>query len=119
MLILGNTIAMNVRERTNEYGVLRAIGFQPRHIAAFVLGEGITVGAMGGGLGLLISYPIVQRGFGRFLEENMGAFFPYFRISASTTVAALILAILLAASAALLPAYRASKLDVVSAFHPG
>ena len=27
MLILGNTIAMGVRERTSEYGVLRAIGF--------------------------------------------------------------------------------------------
>ena len=32
MLILGNTIAMGVRERTHEYGVLRAIGFLPRHV---------------------------------------------------------------------------------------
>jgi putative ABC transport system permease protein len=29
MLILGNTIAMGTRERTGEYGVLRAIGFLP------------------------------------------------------------------------------------------
>ncbi len=34
MLILGNTIAMGVRERTSEYGVLRAIGFLPEHVAA-------------------------------------------------------------------------------------
>ena len=44
MLILGNTIAMGVRERTHEYGVLRAIGFLPRHIAALVLGEAATIG---------------------------------------------------------------------------
>ena len=29
MLILGNTFAMGVRERTTEYGVLRALGFMP------------------------------------------------------------------------------------------
>src|SRR5215208_4108582 len=34
VLILGNTIAMAVRERTVEYGCLRAIGFRARHIAA-------------------------------------------------------------------------------------
>ena len=40
-LIVGNTIAMGVRERTNEYGVLRAIGFLPGHIARFILVEGV------------------------------------------------------------------------------
>ncbi len=43
-LIVGNTIAMGVRERTNEYGVLRAIGFLPKHIAQFVLGEAAAIG---------------------------------------------------------------------------
>ena len=38
MLILANTIAMSVRERTHEYGVLRAIGFPPGHILGFILG---------------------------------------------------------------------------------
>ncbi len=37
MLILGNTIAMGVRERTNEYGVLRAIGFLPGHVALWIV----------------------------------------------------------------------------------
>jgi putative ABC transport system permease protein len=115
MLILGNTIAMGVRERTNEYGVLRAIGFLPRHIAGFVLGEAFAIGALGGIVGLLIGYPFVEKGLGRFLEENMGAFFPFVRISATTAGAALALSLLLALAAALIPAYRASKLDVVDA----
>jgi ABC-type antimicrobial peptide transport system permease subunit len=33
-LILANTIAMSVRERTHEYGVLRAVGFSAGHVAA-------------------------------------------------------------------------------------
>jgi putative ABC transport system permease protein len=113
VLILGNTIAMAVRERTSEYGVLRAIGFRPRHIAAFVLGEALTIGVLGGGLGLLISYPLIEKGLGRVIEETMGGVFPYFRIANSTAVAAVILAAALGMLAAALPAYRAAKLNVV------
>ena len=47
-LILGNTIAMGVRERTSEYGVLRAIGFLPRHIALWIVGESLAMGVLGG-----------------------------------------------------------------------
>lgn len=115
MLILGNTIAMGVRERTHEYGVLRAIGFLPKHLVLFVLGEAGTIGILGGLVGLGLSYPIVERGLGRFLEENMGAFFPYFRIEPTTAIAALLLAIALGLLAAALPAYQASKLNVVNA----
>jgi len=112
-LILGNTIAMGVRERTNEYGVLRAIGFLPRHIAGFVIGETVTIGACGGGLGLLIAYPLINGGVGRFLEENMGGMFPFFRISTSTAIMAMALAMGLGVVAAALPAWRAARLDVV------
>jgi putative ABC transport system permease protein len=113
MLILGNTIAMGVRERTSEYGVLRAIGFRPGHLVFFVLTEAAVTGLIGGVAGLLLSYPVVERGMGRFLEENMGAYFPFFRIEAQTAVAALVLAALLGFAAAAIPAYRASKLNVI------
>lgn len=113
MLILGNTIAMGVRERTSEYGVLRAIGFRPGHLVFFVLTEAAVTGLIGGVAGLLLSYPVVERGMGRFLEENMGAYFPFFRIEPQTAVAALVLAALLGFAAAAIPAYRASKLNVI------
>lgn len=114
-LILGNTIAMGVRERTNEYGVLRAIGFQPRHLVLFIVGEAATVGLLAGLLGLGLSYPIVELGMGRFLEENMGSFFPYFRIDRLTMIAAIALSVGLSVAASLIPAYRASKLSVTDA----
>lgn len=113
MLILGNTIAMGVRERTKEYGTLRAIGFLPRHLGIFVLGEATAVGALGGVLGLLLSYPIVELGMGRFIEENMGSFFPYFRVSGGTAATALALALAMSVVAGILPAIGASRLRVV------
>lgn len=114
MLILGNTIAMSVRERVNEHGVLLALGFRPKHIALFVMGEGLAIGLLGGVVGLLISYPFIN-GMGRWIEDNMGAWFPHFQIPVDLAITALLLAMLLAGLAAVIPAYRASRLDVIDA----
>ena len=115
MLILGNTIAMGVRERTREYGVLLALGFRPGHIVSFVIGERVAVGLLGGLAGIALSYPIVQQAMGRWLEENMGSWFPYFRIPVTVAASAVVIAIVLGLVAALIPAWRASKLDAVEA----
>ena len=115
MLILGNTIAMGVRERTSEYGVLRAIGFLPRHISLWIVGESLALGVLGGVWGLVLAWPIINLGFGRFVEENMGGFFPYFRLETANMLLGLGLAALLGAGASILPAWRASKVHVVDA----
>ncbi len=114
-LILGNTIAMGVRERTNEYGAMRALGFSRAHLFGFVLGESIAAGLIGGGMGILISYPIVERGMGRWLEENMGAYFPYFRIELPTLGLAISLVLVLSVLSGALPAWQASRLRVTDA----
>jgi putative ABC transport system permease protein len=113
MLILGNTIAMGVRERTREYGVLRALGFSRGHIRVFVIGEALTVGALSGAVGLLIAYPVIQFVVSRVLEENMGSMFPYFRLSAGTALVAVALSIALGAISSLVPAQQASKLSII------
>ena len=115
MLILGNTIAMGVRERTHEYGVLRAIGFLPKHLSSFVVGEAIVIGFLGGALGIGIGYPLINQGVGRFIEENFTGFFPYFRVDNFDAGLAVALSILLAVVAAIVPAYQVSKLQVVDA----
>jgi putative ABC transport system permease protein len=111
-LILGNTIAMGVRERTNEYGVLRAIGFLPRHVALFILGEAATIGILGGGLGVLFGSAFVN-GFGKWLEENMAGFFPSFKVTPLTAASAFLLATALGVIASAVPAWRASRLSVI------
>ena len=90
MLILGNTIAMGVRERTTEYGVLRALGFQPGHIRTFIIGEALTLSLIAGVFGLVLASFVVN-GLGSWLEENMGQFFPSFRMSPVTAVLAVTL----------------------------
>jgi putative ABC transport system permease protein len=115
MLILGNTVAMGVRERTGEYAVLRAIGFLPRHLVTLVVGEAAVLGLAGGAAGLGIAYPFLDFGLGRFVEENFGQFFPFFRLTAATAVLAIALAIALGVVASAIPAVRAYRLQVVDA----
>ncbi len=114
-LVLGNTIAMGVRERTNEYGVLKALGFSNGHVVGFIVTEALVIGAAGGALGLALGYPFIEQGLGRFLEENMGSFFPFFRIDPRTSVAAMILALVLAGLASVVPALSAARLKTVDA----
>ena len=115
LMILGNTISMGVRERTREYAVLRAIGFLPWHIRLFVLGEAGALGIVAGLVGILAAYPFVNNVMGRAIEENAGAFFPYFRVAPHTAIAAVVIAILLSTVAALIPAIQAGRISVTDA----
>lgn len=115
MMILGNTIAMGVRERTREYAVLRAIGFMPSHIRLFVVGEAATLGLASGLAGVALGYPVVDRLMGRAIEENMGAWFPYFRVEPTTLVATVTVAVVLSTLAALVPGIQAGRIVVTEA----
>lgn len=115
LLILGNTIAMGVRERTREYAVLRAIGFEPWHIRFFVIAEAAALGIVAGLVGIAIAYPFVNDVMGRALEENMGAMFPYFRVEPATAALAVAIAVVLAVGASLIPSIQAGRVSVIEA----
>ena len=114
-LIIGNTIAMGVRERTAEYGVLRAIGFLPGHVALWVVAESLVMAALGGALGVALATPFINLFVGRVIEETMGSIFPYFRLEPANMLLALVLSALLGAAASAIPAWRASRLHVIDA----
>jgi putative ABC transport system permease protein len=114
-LILANTIAMAVRERTHEYGVLRAIGFQPGHVVAFVLGEAFFIGALGGLVGILLTLLLINGVIGPAIEENMGAWFPYFRAPLTVIAMAFGAATLAGLIAGAYPAWTASRRKVTDA----
>ena len=115
LLVLGNTIAMGVRERTKEYAVLHAIGFEPWHVRFFVIAEAATLGIVSGAVGVGLAYPFVNNVLGRFIEEEMGAMFPYFRVEPGTVVLAFVIAIALAAVASLVPSIQAGRVSVTDA----
>jgi putative ABC transport system permease protein len=115
MLVLGNTIAMGVRERTSELATMRAIGFLPGHIRLFILGEAALLGAIGGAVGLVFGLVFVNVMFGRVIEENMGQFFPVFRVPVLVAVVAFFLSLGLGLLASLWPAEGAARLRVTEA----
>lgn len=115
LLILGNTIAMAVRERTTEYGVLRAIGFRAKHIAAFVVGESLTIGLIGGAIGLGLAQLFINLMLGPAIEENLGSLLPHFQVPPHLFVLGIAVAAVLSFVAAALPALAASRLKVTDA----
>ena len=52
LLVMGNTMAMTVRERTKEVGTLKAIGFQRHTIAGLFLGEALLLAIIGAVIGI-------------------------------------------------------------------
>jgi putative ABC transport system permease protein len=113
-LIVGLVIYLGVRERTSEYGVMKAIGFQPSHVLSVVLGEAAALGLLGGLVGTGLS-TLAIGGLGPALEEMMPGFFPYFRVQWGNVAIALAAATALGTLAGVLPARRALRMKVVDA----
>src|SRR5215831_5744474 len=82
-LIIGNTIAMAVRERGSEVAILKALGFSGGRLAILITVESMVLAFLGGLFGVAMALPIIN-GFGKFLEANMGGFFPVFYLTNQT-----------------------------------
>jgi putative ABC transport system permease protein len=113
MSIVGNTLAMNVRERTHEYGVMRAIGFDGRQIGLLVLGEAALIGLLGAAIGVGVSYPLFEKVVSRVLRDSFQ--FPPIVIPSRVAWLSFGLGIGLSALAAAVPVYRVSQLRVTEA----
>ncbi len=55
LLIAANTMAMSIRERVREIGILKALGFQRRQVLGLLLGESMLVAVIGSLLGVLLA----------------------------------------------------------------
>jgi putative ABC transport system permease protein len=111
-LILGNTMAMGLRERTGELGVMRAIGFLPKDVQALAFREGAMLGALGGIVGCLLAQPVL-RGVGR-AAASIG-FLSNVSYTLSTAAMTVAIAGLIGAAASALPAVQAARMEIVNA----
>jgi putative ABC transport system permease protein len=59
LLVSGNTMAMSVRERIKEVGVLKTLGFTNDAILGMIIGEALTIALVGGIIGLTIASVLV------------------------------------------------------------
>jgi putative ABC transport system permease protein len=113
MSIVGNTLAMNVRERTHEYGVMRAIGFASHQLVLLVLAEAALFGLLGAAIGLGLSYPLFEGVLTRALQDIM--VFPKIVIHSRVAWLAVALGVGLSLLAAAVPMYRVAQLRVTDA----
>ncbi|MCW8805249.1 MAG: ABC transporter permease [Ignavibacteriaceae bacterium] len=109
MLVLGNTMIMSARERTREYAVFKTIGFSAKHMVGLILGESLFISALGAGLGLFLSFPIVE-GVSQAIPKGM---FPVFELEPITLIFAVSAAILIGVAASIFPIMKALRTSIV------
>jgi putative ABC transport system permease protein len=112
LLVAGNTMAQSVRERTQELGVLKAVGFSNELVLGVVLSESLVITVLGGLVGLLFGWLMVTgMGQASFIRQ----FFPIFFIPARDMVIGFGLTLTLGFVAGILPAVQAMRLRLADA----
>jgi putative ABC transport system permease protein len=109
---IANTVSLSVHERTRELGLLRAVGQTRRQTRTMVRWESVMVavfGTLGGvAFGTFLGWGMV-RAIGE--EEGVGTF----AVPTTSLVVVLVLGAAAGVAAALRPARRAARLDVLTA----
>ena len=111
LLVSGNTMAMSVRERIKEVGVLKTLGFTNEAILGLIIGEAITIALVGGILGTALAAVLsvlvgrVGAGFAEQLR-NMA-------VTPATGLISLGVAAFLGFISSFIPAWNAAKTNIL------
>ena len=111
LLVMGNTMAMSVRERTKEVGTLKAIGFQRGTITALFLGEALLVACIGAALGIAAAVLVFNSIDLSLYVPNFISFVP----TGQTLIAVFVLSIFVGLVSVIYSAYRVSGLTIAEA----
>ena len=110
LLVTANTMAQSVRERTNELGVLKTLGFSNRGVLGLVLAESVLVTTLGGLAGMLLAWWL-----GVQFEPVLDQYLPGFRVPFAAFVQAVVFMVALGVVAGAAPAWQAMRLQIVEA----
>jgi len=109
LLVIGNTMAIAVRERTSELAVLKALGYSDRFVLGIVVAESLLLALGGGGAGLALAKAFSLAG------DPTGGMLQSFYIPPASLGAGLALALAVGMAAGIIPAVSAMRLRVVDA----
>ncbi|MCA9430669.1 MAG: ABC transporter permease [Candidatus Omnitrophica bacterium] len=109
LLVAGNTMAQSVRERTEELGVLKAMGFSNGLVLSLVLAESCVIALLGGLAGLGVAWAITAGG------SPVPDMLPVFFLPKPYLVIGVGLALGLGLIAGIFPAIQAMRLQVADA----
>lgn len=120
ILTISNTQTMSVLERTAEIGTSLAIGLRSSEILGLFLLEGALIGIVGGILGVVLGYGLAEAisAVGIPMPPPPGMARGYtgqILISSSLALDALVLALLTTLLASVMPAWKASRMNIVDA----
>jgi putative ABC transport system permease protein len=108
-----NTMMMNVLERQREIGALRSIGMTRMQVIKMILAEAGAMGAIGAvfgiGFGIVLSSVFVQG------MQQMTGYRLTYHLPISAVLNGVLIAFLVSQVAALYPAWRASRVNIVEA----
>lgn len=110
LLIVTNTMAQSVRERTSDLAVMNILGFSRRSLVGVVIGESLFMAIVAGGLGLGLAWLAVTSG-----GDPTGGFLPTFFIAPEDLAAGCAIIVLVGLIAGALPAWQALGIKSVEA----
>jgi hypothetical protein len=104
---VAGVLAFSVSARTREFGIRLAIGSAPRHLLTRILGEGAVIAGIGIAAGAAGGF-ILARVLGGYIQDvRLPGVLPI--------LGSALLLVLAAVLASLMPAARASRIDVIQA----
>jgi len=109
LLVSTNSVAMSVRERIQEVGIMKALGFAPGDILFLIAGEAMLLGALGGFIGLLGAQALIA---GMHDLPGVTVSFTTLSLSPGIVLIALLLAAVCGALAAIPAAWQASRCPI-------
>ncbi len=112
VLVAANTMALSIRERVREIGVLKALGFRTSHVLGLLLGESVLLALCGSLVGAVVSKILYSRF--RIADITEG-FIQSLRVTPGTLVVCVLIGILIGIVSAGLPAWRAARRPVIEA----
>ena len=111
LLGIGNTLALSILERTRELGVLRAVGMTRAQLRSTIRWESVIIAIQGTVLGLVVGVFFGWALVTALRDEGLNTL----RIPTVSLAAVVVLAALAGVAAAILPARRSARLDVLQA----